>query len=147
MLTSVLGRKLGKIFIAGHSMGGALAQVFFAQAVSERKPWIIDNPHVFVYTYGQPRCGDKVFTEFLDDYKNHLFRSMCFHFKGDLRTYLVCNNNDIIPRLPPRDKDIGHYVPPFLVATATALLGYTEKYADPPGNLIFIDGYVQFIIS
>ena len=55
-----------KVYITGHSLGGALSIIFFAQAMHEEKHWI-KNAHL--YTYGAPRVGDKDFAEFLSAFE------------------------------------------------------------------------------
>jgi len=62
-----------KIWITGHSLGGALATLFASQYNSAQG----------VYTFGSPRVGNDVFKE---------------HF--EVRIYRFVNNADIVPRVP-----------------------------------------------
>jgi hypothetical protein len=62
-----------KIWITGHSLGGALATLFASRFNSTQG----------VYTFGSPRVGNEVFK------KN-------FHVK----IYRIVNNDDIVPRVP-----------------------------------------------
>ena len=77
------------LWITGHSLGGAVA-TFAAAWMAER-----NLPIRGVYTFGQPRCGDKNFSTTLNaKLPNKFFR---FH-----------NNNDIVPRLPARLMNFEH---------------------------------------
>ena len=71
-----------KIWITGHSMGGALAQICAAQTALRD---VI--PVHAVYTFGQPRVGDEQFAGAL-------------HTALGARTYRLVNNQDIVPRVP-----------------------------------------------
>ena len=50
-----------KIFVTGHSLGGALA-VF---AAADIKNNLFKDPSVTLYTYGQPRVGNEAFSNFI----------------------------------------------------------------------------------
>ncbi|NET37656.1 MAG: lipase family protein [Cyanothece sp. SIO1E1] len=78
-------RSLGKrpLWLAGHSLGGALATLA-AACLAEQK-----LPVHGVYTFGQPRCGDGDF-------------QVAFDAKVGKRFFRFQNNNDIITRLPAR---------------------------------------------
>ncbi len=73
-----------RLLIAGHSLGGALA-VLAAAVLSDAPECAIGG----VYTFGQPRVGDRVFCE---KYSERL----------GARTFRCVNNRDIVPRLPPQ---------------------------------------------
>ncbi|MCV9885644.1 lipase family protein [Metabacillus halosaccharovorans] len=78
-----------KLFIAGHSLGGALAVLAaFDFAVNTR------FKHPFVYTYGSPRVGDPYFASQFNKTVRNSFR--------------IVNIHDIIPTLPDKV-----YPPPF----------------------------------
>ena len=66
-----------KIWITGHSLGGALATLFASQYNSAQG----------VYTFGSPRVGNKVFKE---------------HF--EVKIYRFVNNDDVVPWVPPAGK-------------------------------------------
>jgi len=63
-----------KIWVTGHSLGGALATLFAGRYGNVQG----------VYTFGSPRVGNEVFKE---------------HFEVGM--YRFVNNRDIVPRLPP----------------------------------------------
>jgi len=59
-----------KVYITGHSLGGALSIIFFAQAMHEEKHWI---KNAYLYTYGAPRVGDRKFAEFLSAFEKRYY--------------------------------------------------------------------------
>eukprot|EP00030_Apusomonadida_sp_AF-17_P002471 a339785_1203.p2 GENE.a339785_1203~~a339785_1203.p2 ORF type:complete len:306 (+),score=96.13 a339785_1203:27-920(+) len=72
-----------QVLVTGHSLGGALA-VFGAIDVSLNRPHVPVN----VYTFGQPRVGNKMFSEWFD-----------MQIANSIR---MTNNSDIVPHLPPK---------------------------------------------
>jgi hypothetical protein len=84
-LASLSARRL---LLTGHSLGGALATICAAE-------WQATRDIAAVYTYGQPRCGNQRFREFL----NARF--------GDAFSRFV-NDDDIVPRVPPGFRHVGH---------------------------------------
>lgn len=78
VIDQVFGKRL---FVTGHSLGGALAQICAAALCFELLPPI-------VYTFGSPRVGDWIFARALN------------RFVG-LKIYRHENNNDVVPRVPP----------------------------------------------
>lgn len=77
------------IWLTGHSLGGALATLACGLLDDELPEQAIAG----VYTFGQPRVGDVIFAQTIDQrVKKRFFR--------------VVNNNDIVPRIPriPRIK-------------------------------------------
>ena len=82
------------LWLAGHSLGGALATIAASFLVED------DEPFFGVYTFGSPRCGDK---EFARVYK----------VEAGARTYRFQNNNDIVSRIPARAmgyRHVGNFV-------------------------------------
>jgi len=67
-----------KLWITGHSLGGALATLVARRLPTSMKP-------VGVYTFGQPRVGDTVFGK-----------------KYKLKHHRFVNNKDIVPTVPSR---------------------------------------------
>lgn len=70
------------IFVCGHSLGGALSKLAALRLTKEG--------HCIggVYTFGAPRIGNK---NYADHYEKYL----------GLQTFLLINNKDIIPQIPP----------------------------------------------
>ena len=69
------------MWFSGHSLGGAMAAVC---AVRCKISPIPSNPQA-IFSYGAPRVGDRTYTSFLK-----------------VKHYRWVNNNDIVPRVPPR---------------------------------------------
>ncbi|MEL7356367.1 MAG: lipase family protein [Cyanobacteria bacterium J06560_6] len=103
------GKPLPPLYITGHSLGGALATIA-AAALSDNGIQVAG-----VYTFGQPRVGDRTFVNQLNT-----------QTKG--RVFRFVNNNDIVPHIPP----------PFSILNPTRLYGHmgTLKYFNAGGNII-----------
>lgn len=80
-----------KVWITGHSLGGALAELCAAQAF-----FVARVPVEGVYTFGQPRVGDNEFANEV----NQKLGSRIFH---------VINDRDIVPRVPLFGMRFRHY--------------------------------------
>lgn len=77
------------LWFTGHSLGAALATL----AVAKLRD--IDTPVEGLYTFGQPRTGDRVFARnFNCDFGKYAFRFV--------------NNNDVVTRIPPRELQYSH---------------------------------------
>ena len=78
------------LFFTGHSLGGALATIATAQ-------WVLNGDRQFTstYTFGQPRAVTPKLARTL--------APMC-----GSRFFRFHNNNDIIPRFPPRAMGFSH---------------------------------------
>ncbi|KAF9977657.1 hypothetical protein BGZ73_005373 [Actinomortierella ambigua] len=74
-----------RFFIAGHSLGGGLATLFVAKLVQTKSPLL--NIFSGLYTYGNPKIGDKEF-------------SRAFGYTIANKMFHHVHNNDIISRLP-----------------------------------------------
>jgi hypothetical protein len=70
-----------KLWITGHSLGGALANLVARRLPTSMKP-------VGVYTFGQPRVGDTTFSK---KYK-----------ESKIKHHRFVNNKDIVPTVPSR---------------------------------------------
>ncbi|KAI7863316.1 Alpha/Beta hydrolase protein [Spinellus fusiger] len=107
-----LGQK--RLYITGHSLGGALATIFLAKMVQSDSPLL---PHFAgLYTYGQPRVGDETF-------------SRIFHSNLSRKIFHHVYNNDIVPRVPGWD---GYSTPPGTLVFITA--DYTITLYPPNAN-------------
>ena len=79
------------MWIAGHSLGGAIAELCAAQA------WFVSHvPIQGVYTFGQPRVGDDAFAKIVHDALG-------------LRIVRFVNDQDIVPRVPFYGMGFRHY--------------------------------------
>ncbi len=78
------------LWLTGHSLGGGLACLATAKLVQEK-----DEPVNGLYTFGQPRTGDRRFAKNF----NATF--------GD-KTFRFVNNNDIVTRTPFRSMGYSH---------------------------------------
>ncbi|KAI9271321.1 Alpha/Beta hydrolase protein [Sporodiniella umbellata] len=74
-----------KLFITGHSLGGAMGTIFLGKMLQSNSPLL--NFFGGLYTFGQPKIGDKVF-------------SRAFNAEMTSRIFHHVYNNDIIPRVP-----------------------------------------------
>jgi triacylglycerol lipase len=79
------------IWITGHSLGGALAELCAAQAM-----FVSKIPVQGVYTFGQPRVGNKDFAAAVND-------------KLGSGIYRFVNDRDIVPRVPLFTMGFCHY--------------------------------------
>ena len=79
------------IWITGHSLGGALAELCAAQAM-----FVSKIPVQGVYTFGQPRVGNKDFAAAVNE-------------KLGSGIYRFVNDRDIVPRVPLFTMGFCHY--------------------------------------
>ena len=77
------------LWLTGHSLGGAMATLAAAQLIRA------DEPFYGVYTFGQPRCGDREFAR-------------VFNIEAKSRFFRFQNNNDIVTRVPARIVGYSH---------------------------------------
>lgn len=79
-----------RIWLTGHSLGGALASICAAE--------LMESAQIAgIYTFGQPRVGD---AEFQETIRAH-FESKFFRF---------VNDHDIVTRIPPGFKHVGSLI-------------------------------------
>jgi triacylglycerol lipase len=111
-VNALIGDHATRLFVTGHSLGGALAVLAAAelQFDSKRKK----SEVTAVYTYGQPRVGDPEFSAAYDA----LLRSVTFRYVNDL---------DIVPHVPPTRLPGA----PTLSLPHSAA-GFLKDIADPP---------------
>lgn len=125
VLKHVRSRKPKYLWITGHSLGGALA-LMCAYDLETKQNLNIAG----LMTYGQPRIGDKAFSDFMDDKLNGRY------------VYFV-NHDDVVPRLPQwlyhsgslvwfKDKDILRTNIITKVYGATSLKGQEKQIEELP---------------
>ncbi|CCG80605.1 Probable triacylglycerol lipase [Taphrina deformans PYCC 5710] len=103
---------ISKIYCTGHSLGGALATVYFAQAqLSSISKSLVSK--MIVYSFGAPRIGDARFREWMQQ------------TGADRRVYKVVNAQDLVPRMPTLPASLPRYLRHF-------------PYAEGPGTLIHL---------
>lgn len=80
------------IVITGHSLGGAIATINAFNLVQNK---ILTWEQIELYTFGQPRVGNKKFAKYMFSRKIKLMR--------------VTNNNDLVPAQPRRFLGYRHH--------------------------------------
>jgi hypothetical protein len=80
-----------KIFVTGHSLGGALAVL----AAVDLKKNFYPRTYMILYTYGQPRVGNEAFSDFI-------FSQLDGYYVR------VTHYDDAVAHLPPRIKGFKH---------------------------------------
>lgn len=85
--------KNAKFVVTGHSLGGALAILFPTVLVLHEEKEIMERV-LGVYTYGQPRIGNRQLGRFMEAHMEHPVQ----------KYFRVVYCNDLVPRLPYDDK-------------------------------------------
>ncbi|KAJ3375800.1 hypothetical protein GGF31_003004 [Allomyces arbusculus] len=105
-----------RLFIAGHSLGGAIAHIFLAKFTESRSPFL--EYFAGLYTFGSPRVGDATFQQFMHEHHSSMFR--------------VVYNKDMVPRVIPIRENKYAELPGHLVSLSP--LG--KMVFRPPGTVI-----------
>lgn len=85
-----LQNKAQSLWFTGHSLGAALATLAVARLRDE-----LDKPVHGLYTFGQPRTGDRVFER-------------AYNLDSGSRSFRFVNNNDLVTRVPTRLMGYSH---------------------------------------
>ena len=115
----------GKVFVTGHSLGGALAALIAAR-ISIRLHIDVDA----VYTFGMPRAGNAVFAKSYND---------------DLgsRTYRLVHGEDIVPTVAPSSFGFRH-IGRFLHCERQGRFAKANLASDTSSDLpLFVDGVAK----
>ena len=100
-LKRLLGKSVppgGKIFVTGHSLGGALAVLIAEHIDTELRDDMVVEA---VYTFGMPRVGDQAFADL-------------YNARLGQRTYRLVHGEDIVPTVAPSElqfRHLGRYLP------------------------------------
>lgn len=104
--------KNAKFVVTGHSLGGALAILFPVVLVLHKEEEVLQRL-LSVYTYGQPRVGNRQLGRFMEAHLDHPVP----------KYFRVVYCNDLVPRLPYDDKT-------FLYKHFGACLYYNSLYIE-----------------
>ncbi|KAH9300022.1 hypothetical protein KI387_011605, partial [Taxus chinensis] len=81
--------KNARFIVTGHSLGGALAVMFSAMLFVHEEETLLEKL-MAIYTFGQPRVGDRVFADFMNRKVNQPIP----------RYFRIVYSNDLVPRIP-----------------------------------------------
>jgi hypothetical protein len=127
-VAALLGEGQPRLYITGHSLGGALAVL--AGAVLEAEA---GRQAAAIYTYGQPRVGDRTFCQAFGQRLGGL-------------TFRYVNDFDIVPHLPPvrlLPPPPGDLIDPFHWRSALARFLQSDQFSHAGRLLLLLpDGTV-----
>lgn len=133
-------KDISHIYLTGHSLGGALATVFFAQAQLSSLPDSLTRK-MSVYSFGAPRMGDERFTAWMNE------------TGASKKIFKVVNAQDLVPRLPALPETLPERLRKFPYAESPGTLIHLHPLAktsptleEYPGLYIHKDGRVPGIV-
>ncbi|KAG6674648.1 hypothetical protein I3842_15G054000 [Carya illinoinensis] len=89
-----------KFILTGHSLGGALAILFVSVLAMHEEAWLLEKLEG-VYTFGQPRVGNKQFVDHMDkEFKKHDVKYFRYVYCNDLVPRVPCDNGDFYQHFP-----------------------------------------------
>ncbi|KAJ5223285.1 hypothetical protein N7468_007827 [Penicillium chermesinum] len=100
-----------KLVVTGHSLGGAIAAL--GGSALRNAGYQLD-----LYTYGQPRVGNKALAEYLTNQADY---------------WRVTHENDIVPRLPPESFGFSHASPEFWITSDNGVTPTTSDVQEIEG--------------
>ena len=91
------GQKIKKVYVCGHSLGGALACVVLPYVLKVLNPATLakNGTEVTLFTVGAPRVGTDGYVKMIDKLSAPL------KAKNLYRTFRCVNDVDVVPRIPP----------------------------------------------
>ena len=111
-----------KLFITGHSLGGALAAVAARRLVKNNV--VAQDRLLGIYTFGMPRAGNDLFAQ---DYRTIAPSGLAG------RTYRFVDGADIVPQVPPPEAPFGfRHVGGVLTCAHGALFAAGNLIPDAP---------------
>jgi hypothetical protein len=119
------------IYITGHSLGAALATLYASHRLLAPQ-YANAHPATWLFTYGSPRVGDWTFARYLE---TALMFDRAAWEAGPTnnaalaasRVFRFVDHNDVVTRVPPRDKQFDHVGPTlYLRADGTLDLSMSE---------------------
>jgi Lipase (class 3) len=73
-----------KVFVAGHSLGAALATLAIPDILENIE--FVTHSNIFLYTFASPRCGDRIFADKLQ--------------KSGVKHWRIANTEDLVTMIP-----------------------------------------------
>ncbi|WP_437711050.1 hypothetical protein WMF45_39010 [Sorangium sp. So ce448] len=124
---------MDRLYIAGHSLGGALAVLAAAAICTESPLEEVKKKLCGIYTFGQPMVGDDVFAGVFEPiFGSRLFRHVY--------------RRDLVPHLPPRTSGkFAHFGREYTAPQTTWELQHTHALQAPLGLAALASGAASWI--
>ncbi|WP_433929417.1 lipase family protein [Sorangium cellulosum] len=122
-----------RLYITGHSLGGALAVLAAAAICRERSLADVREKLCGVYTFGQPMVGDEVFAGVFEPmFGSRLFRHVY--------------RRDVVPHLPPKTSGkLTHFGREYTAPHTTWELQSTQSHQAPFGLAAILSGAASWV--